>query len=55
MLHHYLMLSRSQKRPYTKEDHRQGTFYSQPEVSMLTGAKVMAHYVFLYISGDFDL
>ena len=42
----------------TKNDrkgYRQGTFCSKPEVAMLTGSKVMAHYVVLYIFGDLDL
>jgi hypothetical protein len=39
---------------HTRAGSRQGTFSSQPEVSMLTGSKMMAHYVVLYISGDLD-
>ena len=40
---------------FLRKGYRQGTFSSQPQVSVLTGAKVMAHYVVLYISGDLDL
>ena len=40
---------------HNRKGYRQGTFYSKPEVSTLTGSKVTAHYVVLYIFDDLDL